>query len=107
MIGPDFDLARLLGRQLAVNIFRTREITADPVGAILARSNDDSMLVDDPNDAAGGKPLHPKRLLKKLEPGADGENAPQSSLLIFDPIANGEHPLLGQLRADDFADRAR
>src|SRR3984893_9305085 len=105
MIAPDFDLARLLGGQLARDIFRIREIAADPIGAILALSNHDAVLVDDPNDAAGGKPLHPKRVLEKLELGADGENGAQLSLLIFDRKTDGEHPLSGQMGADDFADR--
>jgi hypothetical protein len=73
------------------------EITTDPIGTVDALSYDDSALVHDSDDAAGGKAIDPQCVLEMLEPGSNGHDGLQST----GPIVNGSRDV-----DDPFSGRA-
>src|SRR6516164_6881176 len=83
-------LPSLLTRWLAM---RSKFARADPMRTVEVLRDDDSALVDDPDDAAGRKPAYPQGVLEMLQPRAGGQNRPQPSLPILDPSRDIDDPL--------------
>ena len=75
-VRPYGDLACFFRRHMAHDLLRIAKVATDPARAILAPRNHNSMLIDDPHDAAARKPVQPERLLEMFQLGADNDDGP-------------------------------
>jgi hypothetical protein len=74
VIRPRYDLADLFRCEVLRDVFHLAEIATDPVQIVRASGNANALLVNDLDEAAGGKPLHSQRVLEMIEQRADGEH---------------------------------
>ena len=58
------------------------EVATDPIRAIHTLSNYDCVLIDDTDNASGGKSLDSERILEMFEQRGNGKDGPQLTALI-------------------------